>query len=151
MGARMRKKIAGAVVVVVLLAGGAYYLVKWLAPPIGDIGQIEVQQSLEENWNHTIQRLGIEPVFPPEEDLAVGDIFAVAVGIDKDARLQFAPEWAQFYKGETFLKRSVKLAHIDVREALDEAYAILPVFTTPASPPMVVKQSPDPAGTSPDP
>lgn len=34
-------------------------------------------QSVEEKWNVAIRQLGLEPVYPPEEDIEVGDVFAI--------------------------------------------------------------------------
>lgn len=139
-------KIIGKAVVVVALMAAIGYLVKILTPSPLDRIPIEAQQSLQENWDSTIRKFGIEPVFPPEEDLTVGDVLAVIVADNEDD-----PEFREkkVDKRSPFLKRSVKLAHIDVRQALDEAYAMLPVFTTPAGPLPVVQQSPNPIRTPP--
>ncbi len=68
--------------------------------------------SLIAEWNKTIQNLGIEPVFPPDEELSVGDILAVLV---KDRRPSHDdPE------NIALLNRSVKLGHIDLDSAIDE-------------------------------
>ena len=98
--------------------------VRWLAqqgPPEGKTEDL----SLEAQWNKTIRRLGIEPVFPPEEDLAVGDLFAAVVE-DDDEDPTIAKE--KVGPSTPFLGKSVKLAHIDVRQDLEDAYAALPVF-----------------------
>ena len=80
--------------------------------------------SIEENWNQTIQSLGVSPIFPPEEDLVVGDVLAVVVrDVDPDPEAQ-----ADTVEKKAFISRSVKLAHIDVAAALDKAYKDLPVF-----------------------
>ncbi len=80
--------------------------------------------SIEENWNQTIQSLGVYPIFPPEEDLVVGDVLAVVVrDVDPDPEAQ-----ADTVEKKAFISRSVKLAHIDVAAALDTAYRDLPVF-----------------------
>src|SRR5712691_7504832 len=47
--------------------------VRWLAMRAPAGAEHDEDLSLEAQWNKTIARLGIEPVFPPEEDLAVGD------------------------------------------------------------------------------
>jgi hypothetical protein len=37
----------------------------------------ELPQSVEAKWNAAIRDLGVEPVYPPEEDIEVGDVFAI--------------------------------------------------------------------------
>jgi hypothetical protein len=98
--------------------------------------------SLEEEWSRSIRQLGIEPVFPPEEDLAVGDILAVVVA-DNDP----SPSGAKVDDASPFLRRSVKIAHLDVRKELEAAYAVLPFFAPLKSdvPPSAVSGSEAPA------
>ncbi|WP_375412066.1 hypothetical protein [uncultured Bradyrhizobium sp.] len=80
--------------------------------------------SIEENWNRTIRALGVSPIFPPEEDLVVGDVLAVVVrDVDIDSHVQ-----TDAVAKKPFVNRSVKLAHVDVSQALDTAYQNLPVF-----------------------
>ena len=66
----------------------------------------------------------MSPIFPPEEDLVVGDVLAVVVrDVDIDSHVQ-----TDAIAGRAFVNRSVKLAHVDVSRALDAAYQNLPVF-----------------------
>ena len=66
----------------------------------------------------------MSPIFPPEEDLVVGDVLAVVVGdVDIDSH-----EQTNAVARKAFVNRSVKLAHVDVAAALDTAYQNLPVF-----------------------
>jgi hypothetical protein len=82
------------------------------------------EASIEENWNRTIKSLGVSPIFPPEEDLVVGDVLAVVIGdVDLDSHVQ-----TDAIAKKAFVNRSVKLAHVDVSQALDAAYQNLPVF-----------------------
>jgi hypothetical protein len=55
-------------------------------------------------WNNSIALLGIQPVYPPQEDVMVGDIWAVIAG-----RTQ-----------EPVLSNAVRLAHIDLRTEILE-------------------------------
>jgi hypothetical protein len=80
--------------------------------------------SIEENWNRTIKALGVAPIFPPEEDLVVGDVLAVVIrDVDLDSH-----EQTDTVARRAFVNRTVKLAHVDVSLALDQAYQSLPVF-----------------------
>jgi hypothetical protein len=78
--------------------------------------------TLVRQWSDTISKLGIEPVFPPEEDLHVGDVFAVLTSI------------AGHENQDPILSKSVKLAHLDLTPALQEVYRQLPVFPDTPSP-----------------
>jgi hypothetical protein len=62
-------------------------------------------------WIGTIGRLGIIPVFPPSEDIQVGDLWAVIA--DADDKL--------------LLNKAVRIAHIDLRDQIT-ADATRPVF-----------------------
>lgn len=104
----------------VLMTLGAVRLVNWLSQPATQV----IRTSIEENWNSTISSLGVSPIFPPEEDLVVGDVLAVVTNdLDADPVAQ-----ADKATKHTFVSRSVKLAHIDVAKQLDEAYSSVPVF-----------------------
>ncbi|MFP3711255.1 hypothetical protein SB783_45540, partial [Paraburkholderia sp. SIMBA_009] len=44
------------------------------------MGETDVTDDyLPKRWNESIRRLGIEPVYPPQEDIYVGDIIAEVV------------------------------------------------------------------------
>ena len=114
-----RWRIAVLLVVVVVVG---FFAVRYLSGIAAQGRFAEV--SIEENWNQTIQSLGVSPIFPPEEDLVVGDVLAVVVrDVDPDPEAQ-----ADTVEKKAFISRSVKLAHIDVAAALDKAYKDLPVF-----------------------
>jgi hypothetical protein len=70
-------------------------------------------------WNDTIARLGIDPVFPPEEDIYVGDLFAV-ITADRRAGSRGT--------AEPLLNRATKLDHIDMTAELIQVYENLPIF-----------------------
>jgi hypothetical protein len=110
--------------VVALLAVVAVLVVQvWVGPPT--VTATDSSPSIETAWAEAIQRFGIEPVFPPEEDLAVGDVLAVVVA-DRDPDQENKDKTLDVRS--PFLRRSVKLAHIDVREPLEKTYAMLPTF-----------------------
>src|SRR3954463_16334003 len=97
--------------------GGGYVAVRWLTP---DPVTILVQApNPEAAWNETIVRLGIDPVYPPEEDLVVGDLLAKVVSDEPD------PNETRDNKVDAsspILRRAVKIAHVDLREELSKAY-----------------------------
>ena len=121
------RKVRVGILVVILLAAG-YVGSRWLASdPLQQAVNDAV--SVEDEWAKTIRKFGIEPVFPPEEDLTVGDVLAVVV---KDNEPDAESEESKISARTPLLKRSVKLAHIDVREALQKTYELVPVFTSPS-------------------
>ena len=78
----------------------------------------------EGQWTRAIAQYGIEPVFPPEEDFAVGDLFVQIVSDDDpDPNARNRVE-----KSTPFRATAVKLDHIDLRTELDRIYAMLPFF-----------------------
>jgi hypothetical protein len=112
-----------------------WYAVNWWtkAPP-----ELPNTLSLSAAWGEAIDKFGIEPVFPPEEDLTVGDVLAIVLQDDdphpelrSDKRLE-APK-IDFRT--PFLKRSVKIAHVDVRQSLEDAYSKLATFPALAAAP----------------
>lgn len=76
-------------------------------PPQADVAAL---------WNQSIARLGIEPVFPPQEDLYVGDLWAVILDSSSNS----------------LLGKSVRIAHIDLREQINFAHSQHPIFSDTA-------------------
>jgi hypothetical protein len=125
--------IALVVLVAVLVAG--FFIVRYLSGIKPAEARAEI--SVEESWNKTIANLGITPIFPPEEDLVVGDVLAAVV---RDVYIQTNADALDIDTGvarKAFVSRPVKLAHVDVSKELDDAYGNLPVFpaTIGANPP----------------
>jgi hypothetical protein len=117
----VRSRWIGIVFLVALLVGG-FFLVSYLGGTASRRPFAEA--SIEDNWNRTIKSLGVSPIFPPEEDLVVGDVLAVVTrDVDIDSH-----ERTDAFARKAFVNRSVKLAHVDVSQALDAAYQNLPVF-----------------------
>jgi len=81
---------------------------------------------VEKQWRDAVSQYGIEPVFPPEEDFAVGDLFVEVVD-DTD------PDQSVTKVQSSFRSRSVKVDHVDVREQLEQLYSMVPVFGDAAS------------------
>lgn len=62
-------------------------------------------------WNESIGRLGITPVYPPTEDLSVGDIWAVVSEIDKGTKVRQL-------NSTPLLGKAVRIGHIDLRDQI---------------------------------
>src|SRR3954464_1562625 len=119
--APVKSRWIGIVFLVAVLVGG-FFVVSHLGGTASHRPFAEA--SIEDNWNRTIKSLGVSPIFPPEEDLVVGDVLAVVVAdVDIDSH-----EQTNTVAGRAFVNRTVKLAHVDVAQALDVAYQNLPVF-----------------------
>ncbi|MBK1661967.1 hypothetical protein [Paracraurococcus ruber] len=98
-----------------VLAGGAAAILLLVRPfeaPPPPIETVDVATA----WADSIARLGIEPVFPPTEDLQVGDLWAVA---DAGGR-------------SPLLSRAVRLARLDLRPDILAAQRGAPVFAATA-------------------
>jgi hypothetical protein len=73
--------------------------------------------SVATEWNESVQRIGINPVYPPQEDLHVGDIFAVIKQSDEE-----------YPTSVVFGDHAIKLWHVDMTAVLKAAYDGVPVF-----------------------
>jgi hypothetical protein len=85
------------------------------------LGRDESNENIAVEWSDAVARLGISPVYPPEEDVAVGDVFAVVTTDRKPGALPLP-----------LTARSVKLFHVDMAKDLDEVYGALPQFAETA-------------------
>lgn len=84
---------------------------------------------VEQRWGDAIRQYGIEPVYPPEEDFSVGDVFVEVVN-DADPD----PSADTIKSSSPFRRRSVKIDHIDLRDELTAFYSMIPMFID-ATPP----------------
>jgi hypothetical protein len=115
----------------VVVATAGFFFLRWLAhePPANPS-----TKSLAAAWGEAIQTFGIEPIFPPEEDLVVGDVLAVILQDNDPLPVKRSDAQSETLEAEPidfrtpFLKRTVKLAHVDVREELEKNYAKLSTF-----------------------
>jgi hypothetical protein len=82
-------------------------------------GNSPTDKGVVAEWNETIGRLGIEPVFPPEEDIHVGDLYAV-IRADRRPKNKDKPA--------TLLNYGIKLDHINLDRVLISTYNELPQF-----------------------
>jgi hypothetical protein len=72
--------------------------------------------TVAESWDESISPLGIEPIFPPAEDVNVGDVFVVLTAENEKSNTS------------ALLARSTKIAHIDMSQDIEDAYSKLPIF-----------------------
>jgi len=118
--------------------GAGVWLVRQPAPqPVPNI---------EAAWNEAISRLGIDPVYPPEEDLVVGDLLAGVISDDEPDPIETKDDKLKLHRDSPFLRRTVKIAHIDLRQALGTAYGMLTMFPASLGPPASLKDDLDKIG-----
>jgi len=99
------------------LAGAAVVLLAVLITRWSTGAKVDDFDAVAKDWNGAIRRLGIEPAYPPEEDIHVGDLFAAVVkdnAGDLDTLILSA--------------RAIKLDHIDMDADLKQQYEKLPLF-----------------------
>ncbi|KAF0136220.1 MAG: Uncharacterized protein FD152_1076 [Xanthobacteraceae bacterium] len=91
---------------------------EWNRDPIEDVARA---------WNKSISRLGIRPLFPPQTDFHVGDIYAV---------LRLAPGSTEENLSplqRSLIDKSFRLAHIDLAEHIRNSHISRPTYAAPAA------------------
>lgn len=102
-GIAWKRGLVGIAVVAVLAA--AVIAIRWAG---SNDRQDPGDQLISSQWNNAIKRLGFEPVYPPVEDLAVGDVLALVT--------------ADSVAGEPLAGQSLKLMHLDLTAEIEENY-----------------------------
>jgi hypothetical protein len=107
---------AGIVVAAILAVVGLGNLIRFFvsSPP----KFLDGRNSVATEWNNSVRRLGVNPIYPPQEDLYVGDIFAVVKSSDDNYNRM----------DEVFGDHAIKLWHVDMTDALKKTYASVPIF-----------------------
>jgi hypothetical protein len=104
------------ITIVILAVVGLVNLVRFFVSPPNTILDGEAR-TVAANWTTSVGRLQIEPVYPPQEDIYVGDIFAVITRSDD-----------KLITGQILADHAIKLWHVDMTDALRKTYADVPVF-----------------------
>jgi hypothetical protein len=74
--------------------------------PFSTTGPGEQTAGVAASWNESISQLGISPLYPPQEDFFVGDLWAVIVG---------GPE-------KPLLGKAVRVGHIDLKTEISKSH-----------------------------
>lgn len=113
------------VVAFVAVGIAGFFFIRWLTsePP-----EIPSSKSLAAAWGEVIQQFKIEPVFPPEEDLVVGDVLAYVVADNDPAPVEQGVAVDTIDYRLPFLNRGVKLDHVNVRQELEGNYGGFSAF-----------------------
>ncbi|MBL8581597.1 MAG: hypothetical protein JNL61_05135 [Rhizobiaceae bacterium] len=104
----LRANLGKASIFPVVLLGAALvallFLVRPFAPPLPE------HDDTAALWSESMSRLGIEPLYPPQEDFHVGDLFAVVSAYDDE-------DGVTKEKGPNrpLLRKSVRVAHVNLR------------------------------------
>jgi hypothetical protein len=88
----------------------------------------ELQKSVAEQWIDAISQLGIEPVYPLQEDIVVGDVFAIITKDLTGGDVTHTP----------LAGRSIKLTHLDLTADIEESYRN--VYTFPDTAPRTTNE-----------
>jgi hypothetical protein len=94
-------------------------LVRPDVPPLPEDGR-----NVADEWFDSIARLGIRGVYPPTEDLHVGDLWAVVVPPETEGEEAIAP---------SRLARSVRIGHIDLSDQLAAVARLRPRLAEPGA------------------
>lgn len=86
------------------IIGTIFFFVRPGDPPL------PAQDDTAALWSESMSRLGIEPLYPPQEDFHVGDLYAVVSAYDDD-------DGVTKEKGPNrpLLRKSVRIAHLNLR------------------------------------
>ncbi len=80
------------------------------------------QVDVARTWNDSIERLGIRPLFPPQEDFHVGDVFAVLKVSDADALSSLTPTQ------RALVNKSIRIGYSDPSADIDKIAAARPGY-----------------------
>jgi hypothetical protein len=94
----------------------------------------EGSQSVEQKWNAAIRDLGVEPVYPPEEDIEVGDVFAI-VSYDS------LPE--NGVVDSPIANHAIRLWRMDLSKDIEQNYKNTYVFGSKVSSPDALAHGPE--------
>jgi hypothetical protein len=79
-----------------------------------DFGGRAPERAVADAWNDGIARLGIKPLYPPQEDFHVGDVWAMPVALTS--------------KDVPILAAGVRIAHIDLTAGIKAEHQAKPIF-----------------------
>jgi hypothetical protein len=80
--------------------------------PLGAIAPADAIDDVGSSWNRSISKLGIFPLFPPQEDFYVGDVWATVVSSE----------------GYSLTGKSIRLGHIPINSFQESVEGDEPVF-----------------------
>lgn len=64
-------------------------------------------------WNASIKKLGVDPIYPPQEGVRVGDVFLTVAPVRPEVR-----GYLQDFIADTFTGRAIKVGHIPLEDAM---------------------------------
>lgn len=103
-------RLLGQSATVFAAAVAAVLAINWWTSPV----PLNHSASVARQWNQAISQLGIEPLYPPQEDVAVGDIFLIVTRVRDDEGFEVLDS--------PLARRSVKLWRQDLASDLEKLY-----------------------------
>jgi len=73
----------------------------------------DIESDLAKAWNTTIQKLGMQPLYPPQENFSVGDIWIVASSVASSDG-----QGATAIDANTLQQHAVRVGHVDLTESI---------------------------------
>jgi len=90
--------------------------------------QTENQLFVQRDWSQSLRELGIVPIFPPREDLVVGDVYATAYNPSApNVRRIFETRWEKLNPDEQTLRLQIglnsRLARLPLNDLIEDEYS----------------------------
>jgi hypothetical protein len=92
------------VLLILAFASFVYFNMTRPKAPIGDVPAL---------WNASIKKLGVDPIYPPQEGVRVGDVFLTVAPVRPEVR-----GFLQDFIVDTFTGRAIKIGHIPLEDAM---------------------------------
>lgn len=105
----------------------------------------DIESDMAKAWNTTIQKLGLQPLYPPQENFNVGDIWIVASSVASSKGQD-----ATAIDANTLQQHAVRVGHVDLTESIRNNVFVPPLSSTAVADDGTGKTELFPAATSSD-
>ncbi|MER9190942.1 hypothetical protein [Mesorhizobium australicum] len=105
----------------------------------------DIESDMAKAWNTTIQRLGLQPLYPPQENFSVGDIWIVASSVASGNG-----QYATAIDANTLQQHAVRVGHVDLTQSIQNNQFVPSLSSTAVADDGTGKTELVPAATSSD-